>query len=671
MKNPRPKLKVIETPLKTFNNNNRTNAILLEKNTSNFKEKTIENYNTFNKINRNINNITRPLTGKNQKFPVKINTIKNIEEESKLPTVNDNKIETNFDSANNNENLNTLSPEKSDLQLETNENNTESPLRKTVSFNKRPKTAQDKFRLTMRNINHMFNKTSKLLRSPLTRQKYVYKGTVLAPIPHSQIERLNLLYSIFNNPKFVEHFEKAPSVLQNGIEKIGNYLNEWSGRYYELEKYAMFFYYLCNKIRYDIRGDNKEVSDLDVILKSGKANSEQFCRLFEYLCKSHNLKFKHIKGFCKHKVLPFFTPHTDVSVPNHCWNAINFQSQWYLCDLTFGSGGIKKRREDRTDYFNPYYFLTVSENLIDSHLPYDDLWQLTKKIIPPNQFNYFRPIHLPAFYKNVYEKQVKLVTHEYPIIYSSKNLVVKIGVKDMTIMANLFYSNFKVKVSEIKFNFNDKRSEFTLEPIFPGNGEYWIQILYREFSANEPNYYPLINYKVIVDDSQERYIEEFRRRREMEAKKEALINEIKKNRPKSLKLPKMGAVIEREKAFSKRGKNICLDNENAHIIIPNQNNLKIGVENEIMLKVPNSEAIVVLDGHNFNYLKRKKKDKNIWEGKILIHSENISILSKKNQHIFTEVFHLKAHYTSSTLLRQSQRRVRLASDNGKGGELKK
>ena len=77
----------------------------------------------------------------------------------------------------------------------------------------------------------------------------------------------------------------------------------------------------------------------------------------------------------------------------------------------------------------------------------------------------------------------------------------------MAIQAFLYNGNFKNRISDVKFEFNTEDNVFTLEPSFPSSGEYWLEILSREFSSSEVQYLPLINYKIIVDDLQEKYIE--------------------------------------------------------------------------------------------------------------------------------------------------------------------
>ena len=78
--------------------------------------------------------------------------------------------------------------------------------------------------------------------------------------------------------------------------------------------------------------------------------------------------------------------------------------------------------------------------------------------------------------------------------------------------------------------------------------------------------------------------------------------------------------------------------------------------NEFKVKVPNTDVVCVLDGHDWNYLKRNRNDKNIWMGNIEIKNENVMILSLKENKVFTEIFRLKAHYVTSNLLRLSQQK---------------
>ena len=581
--------------------------------------------------------------------------------EIKDSNLNNNFTENNKDN-NNNNNLMLLNSNEDIFS----ENKTETifPLLSANSHtlpSKRARTAKDRYKLKLESLETMFNIKPTFYYERSKKKLSLKKFGLVPGIPNDLLPRLKLVFSIFKNPLLKDFIDKAPSKMQNTIMPICDYLWEYktNNKIYDLDKYAVFFYYLCTKMQYDIKNVNKDEKDLEKIFKSGFANSLQFCKLFEFMCKKHLLRVKHLSGFCKSKEFPHFKVGTNSETINHHWNAIYINSKWYFCDLTFGSGGIKPRGEFKKDYFNPFYFLTPAETLIETHRPIDDLWQLTKKTIPPKQFSSKKEILFGEFYKQVYDYGINLVSHDYPIIhfnYCNKPLNILLGLKEMAIQANLYFHNFRNKISDVKFSFDDKKNIFSLEPIFPENGEYWLEILFREFTSNENLYLPLINYKIIVDDSQEKYFENLKKQKIMQEQKEKLLKELKKNRAKSVKLSFMsGTIIDKKDLIkNKNQKCICLDNEGAFLISPTNNNIKIGQENNFKIKVPNSEGVCVLDGKNWNYLKRMKKDKTLWIGKVMINNENVLILSMKDNSLYTEVFQLKANNTTSNLLRSGK-----------------
>ena len=631
-----------------------------------------ENRSNLIDSNKNKNYLFRPKTAsKKQEAPIKLVYRKNKDLFS-----NSRQNNTNFSLRKNKININTnntyynskysnyLSDE--DLFLSGEESNIKQ--NKTIFpsisntepniNNNRAKTAKVRFKIKLENIAKMFKNDRKLLFSSQNRIIFKHRG-LIPGIPNDLLPRLQFVFKIFKNSSFINYVEKAPSKKQNKLETITDYLWSYQNEHtHVIDFYAIFFYYLCINIQYDIEQINKNEENLNKILKSGYANSLQFCKIYEYMCKKNLLRVKRIEGFCKLKQLPYYKKGSDVMTINHYWNAIYINKEWYFCELTFGSGGIKPKNEFKKNYFNPYYFLTPADNLIETHRPIDDMWQMSTKIIPANQFSSTKEINLGNFYKQVFDHSINLVTHQYPIIKcDNKPIIIQIGVKDMAIQAYLYNSNFKTMISEVKFEFNFEENFYTLEPFFPSNGEYWLEILYREFSSNEVQYLPLINYKIIVDDSQEKYIENLKKQKFINSQKKKLFKEMKLKRPKSVKIQNISKVlISREKINRKKETKICLDNEGAHLISPNIKNIKIGQINDFKVKIPNSEAVCVLDDHEWNYLKRNRKDKNIWFGRIEIKNENIYILSLKENKIFTEVFQLKAHYATSNLLRLSQQK---------------
>lgn len=252
---------------------------------------------------------------------------------------NGNNLNTNlFNSINTNEDMLFDNPTQSQLPI--------LPTNSHTLPNKRAKTAKDRYKIRLENIETMFNIKPTFYYERANKKLSLKKFGLIPGIPDDLLSRLKLVFSIFKNPALGSYVDKAPSRMQNTIIPICDYLWEYktSNKYNsDLDKYSIFFYYLCIKMKYDIEGKNKDEKDLEKIFNSGLANSFQLCKLFEFMCKKHLLRVKHISGFCKSKELPYFKVGTNSEVINHHWNAIYINSKWYFCDLTFGSGGIKPR----------------------------------------------------------------------------------------------------------------------------------------------------------------------------------------------------------------------------------------------------------------------------------------------------------------------------------------
>ena len=109
---------------------------------------------------------------------------------------------------------------------------------------------------------------------------------------------------------------------------------------------------------------------------------------------------------------------------------------------------------------------------------------------------------------------------------------------------------------------------------------------------------------------------------------------MKLNRPKSVRIPSMGLILEKEEAFKKIKSKICLDNYSAHLIEPKNgsSSVKIGVETKFKIKLDdNSIGCCILDGHDFIYLKKKM---NIFGKGMLLFNMKILLFAHLNLIMF-------------------------------------
>lgn len=65
-----------------------------------------------------------------------------------------------------------------------------------------------------------------------------------------------------------------------------------------------------------------------------------------------------------------------VNSAGHSWCAVNLQQQWYLCDPTW----------DKDSRGNTKYFLIEPAQFIESHMPFDPLWQLLEYPLTTGEF---------------------------------------------------------------------------------------------------------------------------------------------------------------------------------------------------------------------------------------------------------------------------------------------
>ena len=252
------------------------------------------------KIKENLNNkniFLRPKTAfKNQEIPIKLINKKYIKSKPLLHNTNISygKSNININSNINYKSINgNFNSDDDDIFFSREENYTKQDQKILTSFTntdpnisfKRAKTAYNKFRMKLENISTMFKNEPPSYFS--SQKKLVFKHRGLIPgIPKDLLSRLKLIFKIFKNPKFLNYIEKAPSRRQNKIETITEYLWAYKKNHIHiLDFYAIFYYYLCTNIQYDIKEINKNENNLNNIFKNVFANSLQFCKSHEFMFK--------------------------------------------------------------------------------------------------------------------------------------------------------------------------------------------------------------------------------------------------------------------------------------------------------------------------------------------------------------------------------------------------
>ncbi|HXB10727.1 MAG TPA: SUMF1/EgtB/PvdO family nonheme iron enzyme, partial [Bacteroidia bacterium] len=80
----------------------------------------------------------------------------------------------------------------------------------------------------------------------------------------------------------------------------------------------------------------------------------------------------------------------------HAWAAAEIDSKWYLFDPTWGSGYVQDNRTTHKQEFkrkkNDIYFMTLPEEMIKTHIPFDPMWEFLN-----------HPVTRDDFYRGIFE----------------------------------------------------------------------------------------------------------------------------------------------------------------------------------------------------------------------------------------------------------------------------
>lgn len=186
----------------------------------------------------------------------------------------------------------------------------------------------------------------------------------------------------YNKQKMDRQAEKAPSKWHQDLPRLTTYLIEPAEN--DFEKVRAIYTWITLNISYDhkVIADsskriNKHIGD---ILRRRKAICMGYAALFKQMSKLANLEAAVVDGYSKGTA----TSVPDLSAPDHSWNAVKIEGQWYLLDATWGSSLLQ--RDETYTSINEDYFLSPPGDFILTHLPNLPMWQLLDCPIKPNHY---------------------------------------------------------------------------------------------------------------------------------------------------------------------------------------------------------------------------------------------------------------------------------------------
>lgn len=175
--------------------------------------------------------------------------------------------------------------------------------------------------------------------------------------------------------------DKMPADLEQSIDAISLYIK--SNFETESDRIRAVYYWTTKTISYDVDNmfevqfDEKLEDRIVRTFNNKKGICFDYANIFNQLANAVGIKSVVISGYTKWNKIK-------VDNLSHAWNAARIDNKWYLFDPTWGSGyvtnGMFTRRIDDK------HFKTDPEIMINTHMPFDYLWQLREYPITNQEF---------------------------------------------------------------------------------------------------------------------------------------------------------------------------------------------------------------------------------------------------------------------------------------------
>jgi tetratricopeptide (TPR) repeat protein len=190
---------------------------------------------------------------------------------------------------------------------------------------------------------------------------------------------------------FDRHALDAPPDMEKTIPELASYLIKPAKT--DRDKARLLFRWVTNRLTYDVeslrtlkRGDPRP----EAVLKSRLCVCEGYAQLYHALAKEAGLEVELVFGRCKTGMTgpdgkPLVGPNGKPI--GHVWISVKMDGEWKLLDPTWGAGSIDGQNNRFVRRYNDYYFQTPPDQLILTHLPREERWQLLKQPISTEEFD--------------------------------------------------------------------------------------------------------------------------------------------------------------------------------------------------------------------------------------------------------------------------------------------
>lgn len=163
--------------------------------------------------------------------------------------------------------------------------------------------------------------------------------------------------------------QQIPESLTTTTTDIAGFINDNFST--DAEKARAIYIWLASNIRYDVESMNRKAvyeRKEELVLKPLRTHQgicENYAALFDELSQKTGLRSYVISGYTKQN--------GRIATLPHAWNAAQIGNKWYLFDATWGAGFVNNGRFHKK--ISHDYFMMQPAVAIQSHMPFDYLWQ--------------------------------------------------------------------------------------------------------------------------------------------------------------------------------------------------------------------------------------------------------------------------------------------------------
>ena len=467
-------------------------------------------------------------------------------------------------------------------------------------------------------------------------------------LPYSLPDRIEYIRELFYNEEIGYTVNYAPMNNSSTTYEIGKYFKLKQKTIFEIASGILFYIFKKFSIyTYDLKQneDKKNSSKIeeddnkkepDEILKNGQINSvNELCELYKDLCAWGGVQILIISGSIKkagYKV--------GDTLYKHKWCILNCgRDKQYFIDPYMFMGDDRDENKKPIEC-KPYYFLTPPEFFIENHIPEEEKYQFSHKILKVKEFTKKPKGISEEFYNGIYKYNFRLQNFYKPEINcKDSEIVIKFLVDSMELEVECITNGRKLPQDKAFISNNGFRNRYEITIIFPSNGEYKLNVIGKQ-TGSVLDKEKLFTFKINVKITNIIKHEEIKKKEE----RKKVITHLRMGSPQ-YRNKKIESSLERQLTkcssdFDEKIKNKCFDNESAYLYEPKAKILKIGQDTRFRVRVRGAKNVAVLDGRKWNYLRRKEDE--VFEGNFVIENENIVLCAMRNRNIFTEVFEFLA-----------------------------